>query len=398
MEGLRGSFKLMKQLNTAMILEIIRKQGPISRSEIAELTKLTPATISNISKELLKVEFIIETRLGESTGGRPPVMLELNPEAAFVIGINLSPGNIEGVITNIEGRILRKTVVKLGKVGETTVVNNLKDIIREIIRDVAVPKDKIIGIGMAVHGIVNSLTGISEYAPFYNWRNLPLKDIIENEFDIPVLIDNDVNAMAMGESWFGIAKSIPNFVMIFVGNGVGSGIVIQNLTYYGVSYSAGEIGHIVVENDGPLCSCGNHGCLESLIADMNMLDKYKQLVKDGKIQEEKDFETLTISDVYIKAKEGNEYVIEMVEEAGKYLGIAISNIITILNPTMVVVAGEITRASDILIKKVVETVNHFALKNIAENTAIRVSALDNNAASLGAVSLILKDFFKVKSL
>jgi len=398
MEGLRGSFKLMKQLNISMVLELIRKQGPISRSEIAELTKLTPATISNISKELLNIDFIKETSLGESTGGRPPVMLELNPEAAFVIGINLGPGNIEGVITNIEGKIIRKTVVKLGRVEAQVVVDTIKAIIKEIISDVAIPKEKIIGIGMAVHGIVNSQTGVSEYAPFYDWKHLPLKEMIEKEFDIPVLIDNDVNAMALAESWFGIAKSIPNFVTIFVGNGVGSGVIIQNSTYYGVSYSAGEVGHIVVENNGPLCSCGNHGCLESLICDTSMLAKYQKLVKDGKIKEEQNINSLTISNVYKSAKDGNIEAVHLVEEAGKYLGIAIANLVNILNPTLVVIAGEITQASDLLIKEVKATVNRFALKTIAENTIIMPSALENNAASLGAVSLILKDFFKGKSL
>lgn len=398
MEGLRGSFKLMKQLNIAMVLDVIKSKGPISRSEIAELTKLTPATISNISKDLLNIDFIRESSLGESTGGRPPVMLELNPDAAFVIGINLAPGVIEGVITNIEGKILRKTVVKLGKVEAVVVVNNLKEIIREMIIDFGVEKSKIIGIGMAVHGIVNSKTGISEYAPFYDWKNLNLKKIIESEFKIPVHIDNDVNAIALGESWFGIAKSVSNFATVFVGNGVGSGIIIGNSPYYGVGYSSGEIGHIVVEYNGPLCSCGNHGCLESLISDMNMLDKYKKLVREEKIREKKEIDSLLISDVYIKANEGNEYAVAMVEEAGKYLGIAIANLINILNPTLVVVAGEITIASDLVIRKISETVNKFALKTIAEKTVIKPSALENNAASLGAVSLILKDFFEGKSL
>lgn len=398
MEGLKGSFKLMKQLNISMVLELIRTRGPISRSEIAEIAKLTPATISNISKELINIDFIKETSLGESTGGRPPVMLELNPDAAFIIGINLGAGNIEGVLTNIEGKILRKTVIKLGKVEAITVLDTIKAIIREIIFDSGIPNEKIIGIGMAVHGIVDSKGGISKYAPYYNWRDISLKEIIEEEFEIPVLIDNDVNAIALAESWFGIAKSVSNFITIYVGNGVGAGVIINNSIYYGISHSAGEIGHIVVENDGPICSCGKYGCLESIICDTSMLSKYQKLVKDGKINEKANINALTISNVYRSANNGNVDAIKLVEEAGKYLGIAIANLVNILNPSLVVIAGEISIAADSMLRKVRETVNSFALKSIAENTVIKASALENNATSLGAVSIILKDFFKGKSL
>lgn len=393
MEDLKGSFKLMRQLNVSMVLELIRKKGPISRSEIAEISNLTPATVSNISKELLSFNFIEETSLGESTGGRPPIMLKLNSESAFVIGINLGPGNIEGIVTNIEGKIIRKTVMKLGRVDENTALIKIKELVEEIIKDTDIPLEKVIGIGMAVHGIINAKEGILEYAPFYNWKNLDIKNIMEKYFNIPVIIDNDVNAMALAENSFGIAKSISNFVTLFVGNGVGAGIIIQNSIYYGTHYSAGEIGHIVVNNNGPLCTCGNFGCLESLICDTTILSKYQKLVKEGKVEEEKNINSLNVSDVYEGAKNGNIEAINLVKEAGQYLGIAIANLVNILNPKLIVISGNITVAEELIIKEIKKNVNRFALNNISENTEIKLSTLKNNGASLGAISLVLKNFF-----
>ena len=262
---LKGSFELMKQLNVSAVLNIIKNNGSLSRADIAKLTGLTPASISNITKQLIEGEYLLERGMGESSGGRPPIILELNPEARYVIGVNIGVGSIQVVITNLGAKILcrKEITMSMDEYDKDNVFNELVKIINQVVLSSNIDTNKIIGVGVAMHGIVNVATGVSEYAPYYNWVNVNLKDELQSRLNYPVFIDNDVRAMAIGESWFGSSKDINNFVMINVSNGVGAGIIIDNKPYYGVDFSAGEIGHIVVDVDGTKCNCGNYGCLEN---------------------------------------------------------------------------------------------------------------------------------------
>ncbi len=396
---LKGSFGLMKQLNISMILEVIRREGAISRAEIAEVTGLTPASVSKITKDLISRGFIKEGALGESSGGRPPVLLKLNPKAGYIIGVNLGPERLEVVLTDLEAKVINKFDEKIDNIEKKYVLDRLFNLIKEIIIESNIVEDEIIGIGMAVHGLVNSETGISIFAPHYHWRDVEIKKLVEEKFKIPTFIDNDVRAMALAEHWFGVAKGIDNFVTINVSNGIGSGIMIDGSLYYGVDYGAGEIGHTIVDNNGPQCSCGNYGCLEALAANPYIVQRVIKVIKQGvksRIVElvNKDLERITVKIICQAAREGDEVAIQILKEVGRYLGIGIAQLLNILNPCMVVIVGDIIKSGSYLFDSIKETVEIRALDGVVDNVKIFPTDLDENAPVIGGVTLVLKELFK----
>ena len=401
---LKGSFELMKQLNIAAVLKVLRTGGKLSRAEIAEITGLTPATVTNITKFLMNAGYLNETGIGESSGGRPPVILELNPEARYVVGVDLGVGVVEVVIANLEAKIVAKKSIEIQDKEEekeyNLVLNKLISMISEIIEESNIEKDKIMGIGMAVHGVVNASTGISEFAPYYNWKKVQISKDVEEAFGYPVYIDNDVRAMALGESWFGCAKGIDNFITINISNGIGAGIIIDNKPYYGVDYSAGEIGHIVVDVDGPKCNCGNYGCLESIASNKSLVKKAIKLIKQGTetqmLKGKEDVEDITIEDICDAATKGDEAAIALLKEAGRYIGLVISNLVNILNPMQVVMVGEIMVYNSYALDSIKATVKKVGFQLPAQKAKILQSALGENSAVIGAVTLVLQEVFKGK--
>lgn len=396
---LKGSFELMKQLNIAAVLNVIKNNGSLSRADIAKLTGLTAASISNITKQLIENNYLIERGMGESSGGRPPIILELNPDARYVIGVNIGVGSIDVVITNLTGNILlgKEVTVPVNESSKDIVLEKLIKLINEVKVCSKIDSDKIIGIGFAMHGVVNVKTGVSEYAPYYNWINVNLKDELQSRFDYPIFIDNDVRAMAIGESWFGVAKDISNFVIINVSNGVGAGIIIDNKLYYGVNYSAGEIGHIVVDVDGTKCNCGNYGCLETVVSNNNIVKKAIKTIKQGSdsllINLKDNIEELTIDDICKAAEVNDEVAVAVLREASRYLGIGISNLINILNPQKIVVVGDIFEVNQHVIETLKETVNKRSMKLPNKNIGIIKSDLGKEAAVIGAASLVIRELF-----
>ena len=215
-------------------------------------------------------------------------------------------------------------------------------------------------------------------------------------------MDNDVRAMALGESWFGITKDIANFVTLNISNGIGAGIIINNKPYYGVDFSAGEIGHIVVEADGDKCNCGNYGCLETVSSNNNITKKAIKLIKQGAKttlnKDDNDINKLTIRDICDAAKNGDELSITIIKESARYIGIGITNLINILNPTAIVVVGEIFENTTYAIETLNEIVKNRGLKLSSENVRIIKSLLGIDAAVIGATTLVIQEIFNGMSI
>ncbi|WP_195958765.1 ROK family transcriptional regulator [Clostridium saudiense] len=400
----RGSFELMKQLNVSAVLKVIRDNGSLSRADVAKITGLTPASVTNITKMLIEDEYLVECKVGQSSGGRPPIMLELNPNARYVIGISIGVGMIDVVITNLSAEIILKKSIEINeeRYDYDFVFKELVKLINEVIECSKIEKEKILGAGVALHGIVNSRTGMSIYSPYYGWKEINIKEALENELNLGVYVDNDVRAMALGESWFGITKDISNFVTLNISNGIGAGIIINNKPYYGVDFSAGEIGHIVVEGDGDKCNCGNYGCLETVASNNNITKKAIKLIKQGTnsvLKELKaDINQLTIEDISEAAKLEDELAISIIKEAARYIGIAITNLINILNPTSIVVVGEIFENTFYAIETLNEIVKNRGMKLSSENVRIIKSMLGRDAAVVGATTLVIQEIFNGMSI
>lgn len=394
-----GNKKLIGEINKSLILKIIRENGPISRADIARITGLNPATVSGNVEKFLKRKIIKELGSGESSGGRKPILLELNEEGFFCIGVDMGKTKITVAIVNLEGQIKDKVIFNINSIDDKKdIIDITKSSIYEVIHKSGLKSNVFLGIGVGVHGVVNSKKGVSIFAPEYNWRNVKIKEILQDEFNLPVSIDNDVRVMAFGEKWFGAAKGIEDFVIINVGNGIGSGIMINGRLYTGSGYAAGEVGHISVLDNGPKCICGNYGCLDAVASGQALAKKVVAQIQMGTqtIITEMVNHDLTKIDgetIYMAAKMGDSLAINSLAEIGRFIGIGVSYIINLLNPKMIIIGGGVSLAGDLVLDSLIEVARKKSMKECFKDVKIKQSSLKENCGVIGAATLVLNEEF-----
>ncbi|CAA7601400.1 MarR family [Acididesulfobacillus acetoxydans] len=394
-----GSFQWMKLQNKSNILNTIRLQGPVSRAEIASLTGLTPPTVTNIVAELLEAGLVIESELGESTGGRKPIMLRLNAEGFYVLGVYAGVSKVKAVSAGLDGTIRQRAVLPLPK--EPSAENFLslvKETLRQVIEKTEAKREKYLGIGVGMHGLVDTERGLSIFAPNLKLRNIPLKAELEAEFNLTVEVENDVRALALGESWFGQGQGLANFICINVATGLGAGIVLDHKLYEGSTFTAGEIGHTTIDIDGPQCTCGNHGCLEAMAAGPAIAERARKRIQQGdssllKAWTDGHLEGVTAKMVHEAAKEGDELAIGVLADTGRYLGIGIANLLNTLNPSRIILTGGVAQAGDFVLQPLKETVARRALETPARAVSIVTSEMGEDADAVGAFTLVLRRIF-----
>lgn len=396
--------ELIKKINNLTILNIVREKGPVSRADIAKITGLNPATVSSNVNELLKGGFVIETGSGESSGGRRPVMVQLNSKTSYVIGVDMGISKVKTAVMDLGGEISQKSVIFYPEeTDEQAIMDIIKQSIYCVLKKSGIDTDSIIGIGVGVHGIVNSNEGISVYAPAFRWRNVDIKKILEDEFNLSVFIDNDVRAMALGERWFGAARGVDDFVFINIGSGIGSGIMIGGELYTGTSFGAGEIGHISIDDSGPKCNCGNFGCLEVMASGPAIVRRVINQIKMGKSTlitrlVNDDLSKISGEIIYEAAKMGDAVASDTLQETGRYIGIAVSSVINILNPRLILIGGGVSMAGDFIFKPLIEVAKKKSLKDSGENVSILPAGLMENCGVIGAAALVIKDFFQIPKM
>ena len=394
-----GSFQGMKSLNKSAILNVVRQYGPISRAKIAKLTKLTPPTVTNLVGELIEAKLVIESTLGESTGGRKPILLRINSSGFFVVGVYAGAKRLKAVAANLDGKILEQTEMKYRRdlTGEQFLLN-LEEVVTSVIGKTQAAKESFLGIGVGMHGLVDPVQGLSVFAPHLGLHNVPIKAYLESKFQLPVEVENDVRAQALGESWFGKGKDISDFICVHIGTGVGAGIIIDHKLYHGVSYTAGEIGHTTIDSNGPKCSCGNYGCLETLVGGAALARRAQQAIRLGKesiIEEwlDGDLEKIDGEILCRAAQNGDQLATEVLTDTGRYLGIGLANLVNTLNPALIILNGGVTRAAHYLIEPLRQTLEKRALTTPADVVSITVSNLGENSNPIGAFTLVLNKLF-----
>lgn len=383
----QGTFQWMKSVNKSIILNKIRTNAPISRAEIAKETKLTPPTVSSNVKELIEQGLVKESKLGESQGGRKPTMLLINQQAFYVIGVDAGPEKIECILSDLSGAIMERHSIQL-----TTPITNeqflttLKGSIHHVIQAQEVDTEKIIGIGIAMHGVVEVETGVSLLAPNLGLTNIPIKEELEKEFELEVKVENDARAMALGESWFGDHGQLSSMLAMNFGRGVGAGLVIDGKLYHGAQDIAGEVGHMTIDLHGEICECGNRGCLQTFATGAALAKQAEKLLgENGRI--------ISGEQVYKLAIEGNEHCIKLLEELGETIGVALTNLIHIINPEKIVLGGGVTNSEQFILPAIRRTVDKWSLTPDAKRTEIVVSKFGDDATIIGAVALLLEDIF-----
>jgi glucokinase-like ROK family protein len=389
-----------KQSKEIAILNTIREYGPISRTKIAKIFKLSAATITKYINGLIQAGIVEEDGWEPSKGGRMPVLLRIIPEATYAIGVDLGGANLRVVVVNLESNIVAKITKKTNAdEGRDKVFRRVIDAIYEAIEHSKIEKEKIKGIGMGISGLIDHQRGVSLYCPnIEGWENVPVKRLVEEEFAVDTSVEDSSRAMALAEHWSGVARGIDNFIFVNVGVGIGCAIFIHGKLYRGTGGIAGEFGHITIDEAGPRCNCGNCGCLETLASGPAISRRARQAIKEGvvslieKLAEGK-LENITPEIVVEATKRGDKLAFNIMEKTGEYLGIGIADMINIFNPELIVIGAGVSQAGDILLEPLKRAVKARALQLSSSMTNIKVSQLGDNAGALGAAIMVLKDIF-----
>ncbi len=392
--------QLSKQSREIAILNAIRECGPISRTKIAKIFKLSAATVTKYVNGLIQAGIVKEDGWEPSTGGRMPVLIRIVPEAMYAVGVDLGGANLRVAVVNLENNIVAKIRKKTNaSEGRDKVFRRMINAIYEAIESSRIEKDKIKGIGVGIAGLIDHERGVCLYCPnIEGWENVPVKRLMEEEFVIDTSVEDSSRAMALAEHWSGVARGIDNFIFVNVGVGIGCAIFIHGKLYRGVGGIAGEFGHITIDEAGPRCNCGNYGCLETLASGPAISRRARQAIEEGVVSLierliEGKLENITPEIVVEAARRGDKLAFNIMEKTGEYLGIGIADMINIFNPELIVVGAGVSQAGDILLEPLKRTVKARALQLSSSMVDIKVSQLDDNAGALGAAIMVLEDIF-----
>jgi len=386
--------QLIRAINRSTVLNIIKSEGPVSRTEIGRISGLSPATVSEITADLIAEGLIYEKTAGDSTGGRPPILLALSQDAAYVVGLKLAEAHISAAMTDIEANILSTlTVPVTGMRIVDQAVAALAGAVERVIGESSVPQERVTGVGIGLAGVIDAEGGTCRFSPILGWRDVPLKRLVEERIGIPVYIDNDVNTLAMAEKWFGAGQGVDDFLVVTVGRGVGLGIVVNGQFYRGTRGGGGEFGHTVLAPDGPLCDCGKRGCLEAHVADPALVRAAREAAAQGRLPGV-DPAGLTVERVTELAQAGNEVLRGIFDQAGRALGMGIANLLNVFNPALVIVSGEGVRAGDLLFGPMREAVARCVFDGLGEDTQIIIQDWGDEAWAWGAASLVLQEIYR----
>ncbi len=387
-----GNKDLIRAINRSLVLNSIKAHGPIGRADVARQTKLSPATVTAISAALIEENLIMEVSTGASSGGRPPILLAINPKGGYVIGIKLRDDSAVCALTDLEATILARSSIKLSGHDPEQVVSDLSELVSEMIRTQKIRKSSILGVGVGLGGIVDSEQGILRQSPIYGdrWREVPLRAMLEKKMKVSVYLENDVNTLTLTEKWFGSGQGLDNFLTITVGRGIGLGIVLNGQFYRGQGGGAGELGHTVVDPNGPACGCGKRGCLEAYIGDPGLI----RIANEAYERNEIPVRLKRVEELLALADARNSSALKIYSDAGQILGQMIANVINLFNPQRIIIGGEGTRAGEYLFSSMRTAVRQNTMPGLYKENIVQVDPWGDDAWARGAAGFVLHKLFE----
>jgi N-acetylglucosamine repressor len=379
-----GSQKLIKEINQVLLFNTIRERGPISRAQLAKELSLSPTTVTVIVDYFMANGFLIETGKGDSSGGRKPVLVKLTPNAGHVIAVDLE--QYRAAILNLEAEILFTKI--LPRVGKKEWLASLLQVIHELIQACG-PEVRLLGIGIAVPGIIDSDKGKVLTASNLDINHVSLKEELQEHFQVPILLENDANAAAFGEYLYGHGQQVDNFLYLHVGKAVGAGLFLSGSLFTGGAGGAGEFGHISVDPSGTLCHCGNIGCLGKLISEPFLIQQWRQWTGIGI-----ESGTPSLIELVELSNKGDEIAERLMDFAGELLGRGVVTLVNLFNPTLILLGGELALNNTRMLQQVKNQVELRSLSMFSKHVRIQEGKTRLNAGIIGAGSLALHYFFE----
>ena len=396
----------VKAHNLQAVLLSLLYSEKLSRTELAEQINLSSTTITNLITELLEEGLVSESDCDDAESdhnrpvGRPRKALCLEPNARFVIGVHVGVGTFRIALTNLRNEIIASYLASFDlQEDPLQVIDQIIEDIDSLIAESQTDRNLILGVGIGLSGLVDFETGVNVLAPNLNWRHVPVKALMTSRLGMPIVADNNVRCMALGEAYFGMGRGVSSLAFVYGRIGVGAGFIYQGQVFRGSSMGAGEIGHTtLLLRGGEPCRCGKKGCLETLVSETAFLDQAQEIAQRhpagilAEVIEENPNQNL-MDNIVKSARQGDDSVREMLADRANYLGIALANMVDLYNPEMIILGGLFAQAGDYFIGPLKETVQKMSFGDLGNQVRIEVTDFGWKAGVIGAAALALTHLF-----
>ncbi|MHA4773791.1 ROK family protein [Streptomyces sp. MSC1_001] len=366
----------------------------VSRQDLAAATGLSFATVANLTSELLEAGVLVEAGHEDSSGGRPRARLAVNADRGALIGVDIAETSVQAELFDLALDVRHSVARPLppGDVRPADVVEQLTGCVEELLRVSAVPRARVLGVGVSVPGMVEREGGVSSFSPYWSWHEVPLRALLDERLGLPLRLDNPLRASTVAELWFGAGREVDDLVVLTLRAGVGAGIAIGGQLYRGFTNSAGEWGHTCLEIDGRLCTCGNRGCVEAYVSTRGIAQTWRELAPGDKRAAGTD-DAATVAALARAADDRDPTAVEVIDRTGRYLGAAMANLVNLLNPRVLVLGNQVVDLlGERLLGATYEAVTRHALPLPHRAASLRRSAVPHNAVTRGAAALALEGF------
>ena len=404
--NLQGSnINLVKQHNLQVVLLSLLYDPILSRTQLAKRTNLSHTTITNLIAELIERGIVTEKNATSEDQdelrpvGRPRTNICLEPNALFVIGIHIGVGLFRVALTNLRAEILYNQMQDFDTNSPAAeVLEQIVTSVEAVIRESGVEHDKILGVGVGASGLVDFTTGVNLLAPNLDWHDVPLREHLQNELQLPVIVDNNVRNMAIGETYFGAGHGVDSVAFVYGRTGVGAGLTFKGRVFRGSSKGAGEIGHsVILPHGGEPCRCGNSGCLETLVSKSAILKQAESIAKENPEGILTNLLKTCTNDspidcVFDAARQGDIQVKKMMDERAFYLGVALANLVNLFNPELILLGGIFSRGEDLFIEPTSARSKKWHLPGWEKTSSYKLPASDGKQASSGLLPWLCSIF------
>jgi predicted NBD/HSP70 family sugar kinase len=381
-----GSLESLRERNRGRVLDAMRELGVASRAAIARHTGLSRSTVSSLVNELQEAGWVVDREGGgdpgeKARGGRPPMLIALDRSAGVAVGIDFGKRHLAVAAADLSHTILAESRREMPEGYDShNGLDGATVLVHEVLNSAAVDRDSVIGVGLGLPGPINLATGtVGSSAILPGWIGVQVADQMSKRLGLPVLVDNDANLGALSELHWGAGRGVSSLAYLKVSTGIGAGLVIDGRLFRGVGGTAGEIGHTMIDETGPICRCGSRGCLETLAAAPAIVELLRPSLGDD----------LTVEQVLERAADGDPGCRRAIGDAGRYIGSALADLCNLVNPQRIVVGGSIGTSGDVLLDPMREALRHRAIPSAGDDVEIVPSALGDRAELLGTVALVL---------
>ncbi len=385
-----GNQRIIRHVNRANILNLIRQRQPISRVALSEISNLNKSTVTRIVSELIDENFVHETTSGESSGGRRPILLNLNSHEFNIGAIDFDPEATYVAIGDLDANITAKKILPVRDRNPQILI---RQAVRELLRLQTEVHAQIQSLGISVPGIVDTASGEVIFAPDLEWQHVDTRAIVRENFprlrSQSILVENEANSSALAEQWFGTAIS-NNANIVFISEGIGTGIIFEKQLFQGASDAAGQFGHMTIFANGEKCVCGNYGCWEVYASNAATVKRYCRRL--GRDLPEGNY-AQAVREIAALALAGDDFALQAIRETGRFLGIGISNIIKGIDPEVIILSGAITQAWPILHQEIEQEVRRRLLFGFNNSVEFLPCSVKERSSLLGALTLIIREIF-----